>query len=61
MAFLFAGLIALGTIAVIVLVLGADMMSDNPSAYTSPVPVAVIGFGISALVAASHWMPHLSW
>ena len=61
MSFILAGVVAIGTIAVLVLILGADMMSDNPSASTSPIPTAIIGFGLAGLILASHWMPHIGW
>lgn len=61
MSFILAGLVAVGTIIGLVLVIGANMMSDSPSTSISPIPVAVIGFGISGLLLASHWMPHIGW
>ena len=61
MALILAGCVVIVTIGILVLVIGADMMSDSPTTHTDPVPVAVIGFGIAALLVASHWMPHLGW
>jgi hypothetical protein len=61
MAFILAGIVAVLTVLMLVLIIGADMMSDNPSASISPIPTAVIGFGIAALLIASHWMPNIGW
>lgn len=62
-AFILAGIVFVGTLAVSALIVFAAGMSDSPSALTN-VPVLstfVTGTIISALIAASHWMPHLSW
>jgi hypothetical protein len=61
MALILGGIVAIGTVVVLVLIIGADMMSDNPSASISPVPTAVIGFGLAAILIASHWGPHIGW
>ena len=60
-AFILAGLVAVGTLAIAGIVLLADMMSDAPGTSISPGPVLVVGFGISGVIFASHWLPHIGW
>lgn len=61
MAFILAGIIVVGTVALCLLILFADSMSDSPTTSVSPTPVAVVGFILAAILAASHWMPHIGW
>ena len=51
---------ALATLAGVVLVLGADAMSDNPNVSISPWPVAIGGGLVSAVLIYSHYH-HISW
>ena len=60
-AFILAGVVFAGTLAVCILIIFADMMSDSPSASISPTPVFIGGTVISAFILASHWMPHIGW
>jgi hypothetical protein len=62
-AFILAGIVFAGTLVVSALMVFAAGMSDSPSA-SANVPVLstfITGTVIAALIAASHWMPHLSW
>lgn len=62
-AFIVAGLIFAGTIGLSVLMMFAAGMSDSPSA-SKDVPVVstfVTGTSIAAVVAATHWLPHIGW
>ena len=62
-AFILAGIVFVATLAVSALMVFAAGMSDSPSA-SANVPVVstfVTGTIIAALIAASHWMPHLAW
>ena len=63
LAFILAGIIFVGTLVVSALMIFAAGMSDSPSA-SANVPVLstfITGTIIAALVAASHWLPHISW
>lgn len=63
LAFILAGLVFIGTLVVCAFMLFAAGMSDSPSAAAN-VPVTstfVIGTIIAALIAASHWLPHIGW
>jgi hypothetical protein len=61
MALIVAGLVALGTMAYVVLIIGADMISDAPSQEgINSWPPLIIGLSVAGLIAASHWY-HLSW
>jgi hypothetical protein len=63
LAFILAGIIFVGTLAVSALMMIGASMSDSPSA-SADVPVLstfITGTVIAALVAASHWMLHISW
>lgn len=62
-AFIVAGVIFVGTILLSLLMLFAAGMSDSPSEAEN-VPVIstfVTGTIIAALIAASHWLPHIGW
>lgn len=63
LAFIFAGIVFAGTLVVSVVMIFAAGMSDSPSAAEN-VPVLstfITGTIIAGLIAASHWLPHLSW
>lgn len=63
LAFIIAGVVFAGTILLSVLMLFAAGMSDSPSA-SADVPVVstfITGTIIAALIAASHWLPHVAW
>jgi hypothetical protein len=57
-AFILAGLVFFGTLIVCMLIIGNDMMSGSSA---SPAPIFYGGMIISALILASHWMPHIGW
>lgn len=62
LAFIIAGIVFAGTVALSLLMLFAAGMSDSPSA-AAGVPVTstfIIGTVIAALIAATHWL-HMSW
>lgn len=62
-AFIIAGIVALVTLVISALMLFAAGMSDSPSAAAN-VPVTstfITGMIIAALIAATHWMPHIGW
>lgn len=63
MSFILAGVVALGTLALCALMAFAAGMSSNPSASAQVRvwPTFVTGMAIAALLAASHWLPHISW
>jgi hypothetical protein len=63
LAFIFAGIVFVGTLVVCAIMLFAAGMSSAPSA-SGEVPVVstfITGTIIAVLIAASHWLPHLSW
>ncbi len=60
-AFILAGVVFLFTLAACALVIGASMMSDSPNSSISPTPIFIGGTIVSALILASHWMPHIGW
>jgi hypothetical protein len=62
-AFIIAGIVAVITIIISLLMLFAAGMSDAPSA-VAKVPVTstfVTGMVIAGLIAATHWLPHIGW
>ena len=64
MGVIFGIIILVGTLALIVLMFGAAAMSDNTQAANDVggqmIGVAVIGFGLSAVLIFTHFHP-LSW
>ena len=65
MAFIFAGIVAVITVAFCLLELFAAGMSSSPSA-SAKVNARVpwhfgIGMFVAALIAGSHWLPHIGW
>jgi hypothetical protein len=61
MALILAGLIALGTLGWAALQVFAAGMSDVPGAKSGAGTTLAIGLPAAALVAASHWWPHVGW
>ena len=65
LAFIIAGLIAFGSVVAWAFAMLAASMSDSITASSDAAATAnsvlVIGLGIAALVAASHWLPHIGW
>ena len=63
LAFILAGIVFAGTLAVSAAMVFAAGMSDSPSA-SANVPVLstfLSGTIIAVLIGASHWLPHMSW
>ena len=61
-AFVLAGLIAGGAFLLAVLAELARGMATAPSMQPSYfLSILIPGLVISALVAASHWLPHIGW
>lgn len=61
-AFILAGLIAVGTFCFALLLEIARGFATAPSMQPSYFwPTIWIGMPVAALVAASHWLPHIGW
>jgi hypothetical protein len=61
-AFIIAGIVFAVTVLATVAIIFADGMSDAPSVQgISPWPTLIGGSVISAMIAATHWMPHIGW
>lgn len=60
-AFIVAGIVAFLTLALAALQVFAAGMSDVPGASSGAGVTLGIGFFIAALIAASHWLPHIGW
>lgn len=61
MGLILAIVVAVGTVIIAVLIVFANGMSDAPSMEgMSPIPTLVIGFGIAATLAITHFY-HFSW
>lgn len=63
-AFILAGIVAVCTVLLALLAAFAGAMSDNPADNSDMSPVVTIlgiGFGLAGLLAASHFLPHISW
>lgn len=61
-AFILAGIVALATIALAILSELARGMATAPSMHPSRfLSILAIGLPIAALIAASHWLPHIGW
>lgn len=61
MAFVVAGIIAALSLALGFIGALATSMSDAPGETSGVAPIVVCGLILAALVAASHWMPHIGW
>jgi hypothetical protein len=61
-AFVLAGLIAFGTFLVAIFAEFARGMAPAPSMQPSYfLSILIPGLGLAALVAVSHWLPHIGW
>lgn len=61
-AFILAGIVAAGTIAVAILAELARGMAPAPSMQPSYfVGILATGLPIAGLIAASHWLPYIGW
>lgn len=61
MAFIVAGLIFAGSLAIGAIGLLADSMSDAPGKTSGVGGYVIGGIIISILVAGTHWLPHINW
>jgi hypothetical protein len=62
MAFVFAGLVFIGTLLYCLLIMWADSMSDAPSEDgISVLTPFLIGMIITVVLVISHWSPHIPW
>jgi hypothetical protein len=60
-AFIIAGIVALLSLALGLLGLFASGMSDAPGQTSGVAPYVIGGLIVAALIAASHFLPHMSW
>lgn len=60
-AFIIAALVAVATLALAVLQVFGAGMSDRPGAESGAGGTLWIGLSIAALIAASHFLPSMSW
>lgn len=61
-AFIFAGIIAFVTLFLAVLSEMARGMASAPSMHPSNFwPILIPGWLLAAVIAASHWLPHIGW
>jgi hypothetical protein len=60
-AFIIAGIVAMLSLALGLLGLFADGMSDAPGQTSGVATYVIGGLIIAALIAASHFLPHMSW
>ena len=58
MSLILAGIVAIGTVIVCLLMIGAAMMTDAPSTTDTAdlLSTFLTGMAIAALLAASHWV-----
>lgn len=60
-AFIIAGIgVVLTLLATLAYVFG-NAMNDATGNNLNPWPIFIGGLSISALIAASHWLPHIGW
>ncbi len=61
-AFIIAGIIAVLTIAIAVFFELLRGMAPAPGMIESNfLPILLTGLSIAAIVAATHWLPHIGW
>lgn len=61
-AFILAGIVATGAVAIALLSEFARGMASAPSMHQSSFfPILGVGLSISALIAATHWLPNIGW
>jgi hypothetical protein len=61
MAFVLAGLVLLGSLALAFLIAFAQGMATAPQYDNSPLFITIAGAVSAALIAATHWLPHIGW
>jgi len=61
MSFILAGVVVAGTLGFAALQAFAAGMSDAPGVSSGAGTTLSIGLPIAALIAASHWLPHIGW
>jgi len=64
-AFILAGIVAVATIVIVVMMFMAASMSDNSSMADdvghNAIYLLFIGIALAVMIAASHWLPHIGW
>lgn len=60
-AFIIAAIIELLTVLATAVYIFGNAMSDATGRNLNPFPLLIGGTVIAALVAASHWLPHIGW
>lgn len=61
MAFVIAAIIAVISLAIGLLGIFASGMSDASDQSSGVAPIVIGGLALSALIAVSHWLPHIGW
>lgn len=60
-AFIIAVIVVVLTLLATTAYIFGNMMSDTTGTNLNPFPILIGGIAIAALVAASHWLPHIGW
>lgn len=61
-AFIFAGIVVVGTLLLALLSEFARGMTTAPSMHASKFwPIMLTGLPIAAMIAATHWLPSVEW
>lgn len=60
-AFIIAGIIAILTLFGTAIYIFGNAMSDTTGQNLNPWPILIGGLALAALVAGSHWIPHIGW
>lgn len=60
-AFILAGIIVVITLLGTVVYIFGNAMSDTTGTNLNPFPGLIGGLVLAAVVASSHWWPHIGW
>ncbi len=60
-AFILAGIVIIATLAIAFLQSFAVYMSTTGTGDSGAGSTLIWGFMLAAIIAASHWMPHIGW
>lgn len=60
-AFIIAGIVVVITILATVVYIFGNAMSDTTGQNLNPFPILIGGLCLAALIAATHWLPHIGW
>lgn len=60
-AFIIAGLVLAGSVALAFFVGFAQSMATSPHYDNTPRSIMIGGAIVAALIVASHWLPHIGW